>query len=176
MLYRKHLTKHHTHTLYRRTNPQCTLLADAVLSATNLSGYSEWIILDHPVAAFSLSANVQAAAPQDTSEHLPWCNPHRPEQLFLSPTVNPSHFSKNKDPFFRIHRYSAILDGCVSCLSLKLQTDNWMQLPSLTVQNLSVHKNHKNKYQIKKKKSSYSLIIVITSEIHPSILQTACPM
>lgn len=117
------------------------------LSATNLSGYSEWIILDHPVAAFCLSVNVQAAAPQDTPEHLPWCNPHCPEQLSLSPTVNSSHFLKNKTPFFRIHRYSAILDGCVSCLGLKCKTDNWMRLPGLTVHNSSVHKIKQNSWK-----------------------------
>lgn len=149
----EHLTQHHTHTLYRHTNPQCTLLADAIFISHKPFGLLEMNHLGSSRGCFFAYLWMCRQLLPKTLQNTSHGSIHTAlnSSLSLSPTVNSSHFFKNKNHFFRIHRYSAILDSCVSCLGLKCQTDNWMLLPGLTV-----------------KINTNTITVITTSQIYPS--------
>lgn len=123
--YKENISYNITHILYidRRIHSALYWLT-AFYQPQNLSGCSEWIIVDHPVFLICECAGSCSPRHFRTPPMVPSTLPRM--------ALNSSHFIQNTDPFFQIHWYSAILDSGWFCKCLKTiwiyNWRNWLQL------------------------------------------------
>lgn len=110
--YKENISYNITHILYiDRWIHSALYWLTAFYQPQNLSGCSEWIILDHPVFLICECAGSCSPRHFRTPPMVPSTLPRT--------ALNSAHFIQNTDPFFQIHWYSAILDSGWFCKCLK---------------------------------------------------------